>query len=83
MHRVLWQSRGENVNISWEKQDRFEGDLIFELSLDGREPCKSNQKVEKIFVSKETTSERDEWKWLTYGIAGSSGGMQYGKIRVG
>lgn len=57
MRRVLWQSRGENVNISWEKQDRFEGDLIFELSLDGREPCKSNQKVEEIFVRKQHLRE--------------------------
>lgn len=26
---VLWQSRGENVDISWEKQDRFEGEAYF------------------------------------------------------
>ena len=70
---------------AWISRKGLDGESVFNLSLEGWEGnYKSAWKLEKIFVSKEKTSERYEWKWLKYRTAGGWGRMQHrGHVRGG
>ena len=78
MYIVEWCPEGTMLPYAWISRKGLDGESVFNLSLEGWEGnYKSAWKLEKIFVSKEKTSERYEWKWLKYRTAGGWGRMQH------